>query len=500
MPYYLSFVLLFAALPAQANDTIWNFERIKNPLLASEGRGRIKPINDTAVQTGTPRQYKLAPLHGGKTRVLKLSAFTSTEGFKVRHKAKPNGVLRKDKLVSNYTFVMDVYWPERDWSVYRALLQTDVENTDEADIFVRLGKAGGLGTRDNYGGPIHRKQWHRVAWVVRAAEGRGGVGMIHKFVDGHFVGGQNTHGKDKRWALRKEFLLFTDKKGYTGEGYVSSIRFSPRAWTIAEVEELRGVHARGTGYVGPKPKPAKNTPRHAGIIAHRGASCCAPENTIAAIERAFLDGADHVEVDVQRSVDGEAFLLHDSRLNRTTNGRGNASHVSLRGLRKLDAGSWFGREFKGVHVPSLVEALLAAKGKGRLMLDIKDKRLGPAIAQALIEAGVGPEAVWFWQNDNAESAKHFTSAVPGAEVAWGSVPKDLSLVTFQKFKKMGVVGFDVDHKDITPAFVAAAHRHKMFVSAYTVKNRDDLTRLLQMGVDFIETDYPAQMRAWMPRQ
>src|SRR5437773_8679711 len=79
------------------------------------------------------------------------------------------------------------------------------------------------------------------------------------------------------------------------------------------------------------------------VIAHRGASGLAPENTLAAFSLAIAVGADGVEMDVQMSADGQPVVIHDSRVNRTTNGRGSVTRLTLDHLQRLDGGSWFER-------------------------------------------------------------------------------------------------------------------------------------------------------------
>jgi glycerophosphoryl diester phosphodiesterase len=90
-------------------------------------------------------------------------------------------------------------------------------------------------------------------------------------------------------------------------------------------------------------------------IGHRGAAGYAPENTLASIEKAISFGLDFVEVDVQRTNDGHLVILHDERVDRTTNGTGLVSEMPLRSLRKLDAGA-------GQGIPTLGEVLQTASG------------------------------------------------------------------------------------------------------------------------------------------
>src|ERR1700684_1491195 len=93
------------------------------------------------------------------------------------------------------------------------------------------------------------------------------------------------------------------------------------------------------------------------IIAHRGASGHAPENALAAFERAVQLGAGFIETDLHLTRDARFVAIHDSTLERTTNGRGNVHDYTLAELRQLDAGMWFDREFMGQRIPTLEEVL-----------------------------------------------------------------------------------------------------------------------------------------------
>jgi glycerophosphoryl diester phosphodiesterase/outer membrane protein assembly factor BamB len=109
------------------------------------------------------------------------------------------------------------------------------------------------------------------------------------------------------------------------------------------------------------------------IIAHRGASSERPECTLSAIRRAIEVGATAVEVDVRTSQDGKLFILHDTTLDRTTNGKGPAANLTLAELQKLDAGSWFDVKYKSERIPSLIESARACRGKIDLLLDLKEQ-------------------------------------------------------------------------------------------------------------------------------
>lgn len=110
-----------------------------------------------------------------------------------------------------------------------------------------------------------------------------------------------------------------------------------------------------------------------GIIAvgHRATAKFAPENTIAAIQRAIKEGVDLLELDIRQSKDGVFVIIHDATVNRTTNGRGRVDQMTLAQLQALDAGSWFADTFKDERIPTLKDALNAMKGRAKPDIDFK---------------------------------------------------------------------------------------------------------------------------------
>ncbi|HBY09528.1 MAG TPA: glycerophosphodiester phosphodiesterase, partial [Chloroflexi bacterium] len=105
-----------------------------------------------------------------------------------------------------------------------------------------------------------------------------------------------------------------------------------------------------------------NLPRPA-IFAHRGASAYAPENTLAAFKLAVDQGADAIELDAKLCADGQIIVIHDQTVERTSNGAGKVADLPLSALQELDAGSWFGLEFKGEPIPTLDEVFEAVGQK-----------------------------------------------------------------------------------------------------------------------------------------
>jgi glycerophosphoryl diester phosphodiesterase len=225
------------------------------------------------------------------------------------------------------------------------------------------------------------------------------------------------------------------------------------------------------------------------VIAHRGNSEAQPENTLPAMLSAFALGADLVEVDVRLSRDGVPVLFHDATLDRTTNGRGDLSSLTLAQLKALDAGAWKGPQFAGVRIPTLAEALRAARGKGTLLLDVPVGNIGSQIAATLREVGAGRTdyVAGTW---DPEQRADFVKHLPGAILLHSyDVPDTWTDSFFLSEKAAGVQVFEIPNS--TPAFIAAARAHGMPVWAYTINDEPAMRQLIAAGALGIETDRPA---------
>src|SRR5690242_19713635 len=110
-------------------------------------------------------------------------------------------------------------------------------------------------------------------------------------------------------------------------------------------------------------------PKRTQVYAHRGAKTVAPENTIPAFQEAIAQGADGIELDVQRSKDGILVVMHNFTVDETTNGKGRVADLTAAELGKLDAGSHFNAKFSNTGVPTLEEVLGVTAGKIKLNIE-----------------------------------------------------------------------------------------------------------------------------------
>ncbi len=130
------------------------------------------------------------------------------------------------------------------------------------------------------------------------------------------------------------------------------------------------------------------------VIAHRGANKFAPENTIPAYLKAIEMRLDYMEVDARLTKDGKLVSVHDSSVDRITNGKGLVRELTSEEARDLDAGSWFSSEFAGVKVPFVEEIFEVAKGNIGIYLDLKDAPM-EMIVDLIVKYGLEKDTVMY---------------------------------------------------------------------------------------------------------
>jgi glycerophosphoryl diester phosphodiesterase len=258
-------------------------------------------------------------------------------------------------------------------------------------------------------------------------------------------------------------------------------------------------------FSGPKPR----------IIGHRGAAGEAPENTLPSFLRALADGAGFVELDVRGTADGEAVIMHDETVDRTTDGCGAVDQVSLADLKQLDAGYRFTKDagatypYRGqrIEIPTLAE-FFSFLPEARAIVEIKQST--PSIVERVIEAvrqaGKERDVLLATEEDRimteirAELGKNDVPMATGfcyGEVAgfvtWlerGSAetyrPPGQAMQLPREFQGRTLVSAETVH---------AAHTIGVEMFVWTINGLDEMACLLSLGVDGIITDYPGRLRA-----
>ncbi|MGJ5896371.1 glycerophosphodiester phosphodiesterase [Streptomyces niveiscabiei] len=253
------------------------------------------------------------------------------------------------------------------------------------------------------------------------------------------------------------------------------------------------------------------------VVAHRGASAQAPENTLAAVDKAAEMEVAWVENDVQRTKDGELVVIHDDTLRRTTNAAKifpdrapwKVKDFTAAEIAQLDAGSWFGPAFAGERVPTLkqfVERLDTHRQK--LLLEIKNPQLYPGIEQQIIKV-LGNEG-WLdpWHLNNrlivqsfdAASLRTVHSLKPAVRTGFLGTPAVADLPSYARFADL----INPSHTTVTSEYVSAVHalrgphhrRLQMYV--WTVDDAVNARKVAGFGVDGIITNKPDVVRDALP--
>jgi glycerophosphoryl diester phosphodiesterase len=225
------------------------------------------------------------------------------------------------------------------------------------------------------------------------------------------------------------------------------------------------------------------------VVAHRGFSAVAPENTLVALRMAVAAGATACEFDVRRTADGAIVLMHDKSVDRTTDGTGEVAKLSLAGIRDLDAGSWKSPHFAGERVPTLREALLCLKGlKAHAVVEIKDRGIGATVAREIADAGMAASAtvISFDVRDLAEARGALRDVQTGLLESKARSPSELVSAT----RACGARIVDLDHRTLSPEFVRELKASGFAIWTWTVNESAMMRALASWGVTAITTDNP----------
>ncbi|MBZ5752897.1 glycerophosphodiester phosphodiesterase [Metabacillus rhizolycopersici] len=231
-------------------------------------------------------------------------------------------------------------------------------------------------------------------------------------------------------------------------------------------------------------------------VAHRGASAYAPENTISAFDKAVEMKADYIEIDVQRSKDGKLVIIHDTTVNRTTDGTGKVGELTFDQLRSLDAGSWKGEQFAGEQIPTFDEVLERYHGKIGILVELKAPELYPGIEESVAEKlrerhlDKPQNEKIIIQSFNHESMKKMNDLVP--KVPIGVLTSSRAHTTEQALQEFSSYAdyFNPNYGIVTEELVNQVHSLGMKIGSWTVRSQEAADFLLDIKVDAIITDYP----------
>jgi glycerophosphoryl diester phosphodiesterase len=235
------------------------------------------------------------------------------------------------------------------------------------------------------------------------------------------------------------------------------------------------------------------------IVGHRGASACAPENTLSSFREALRQGAHIIELDVQLSADGHVVVFHDDRLDRTTNTQGPLTERTLVELKTLDAGGWFDPRFAGEPIPTLDEVLAWAKDRIPLFVELKySTHPNPTLHVAVVERIVAHRMTEQTMviSFHHQALRRVKERIPG--IATGALYRTQMTDPVEMARRIDANAIMPPWPLITSDVVALCHDAGLSVNAWGPDA--DYPALIAMGVDCVNTDHPAQVRRGLSKE
>jgi glycerophosphoryl diester phosphodiesterase len=234
------------------------------------------------------------------------------------------------------------------------------------------------------------------------------------------------------------------------------------------------------------------------VIAHRGFSAVAPENTLAAMMRASELGVDACEMDVYRCKSGEIVVIHDGDVKRTTDGEGKITEMTLDEIQKLDAGSWKGQQYAGEGVPTLRAVLKHLKAANcRAVVEIKME----GISQDVLDV-VKAEGMWDMTAIIAFSSnvvKDVRSLASEMQCAWlygeeqDCTPAEMARWIADQARACDTDIVDLAYTILSEEVIAELHKRGLTVWTWTVNDPERMADLIRWGVDGITTNCPDEL-------
>jgi glycerophosphoryl diester phosphodiesterase len=247
------------------------------------------------------------------------------------------------------------------------------------------------------------------------------------------------------------------------------------------------------------------------IIAHKGASGLAPENTMAAFEKALELGVDQIELDVRHTLDEEIIVFHDQRLDRLamdTLGNkvtGDVHDYTLEEIKQFDVGTWFDSKFSDQRIPTLKEALDFIDGRCKVLIEIKhmDHPHYHDFAEKLVEVVMGEKNGEDWiilqsyEPKYLDEVHDLDSLIQTKALIIGEDSAPLIAFYIETRMHMGrakesnrMKAINPEWTTLSPRRVFQMHAKGFEVHAYPVNTKDDMVKMLNAGVDGIITDFP----------
>jgi glycerophosphoryl diester phosphodiesterase len=282
-------------------------------------------------------------------------------------------------------------------------------------------------------------------------------------------------------------LINTSDNGFFDQRLLPEQTSRRRQIPLAHLAGLALIISLATGVAIRLTMDRLNVPDNTMVIAHRGASADAPENTLAALELAINDGADWVEIDVQETRQGGVVVIHDSDLKKIGGSGLKVFEASLAELQSVDIGSWMDSSFSDQRVPTLQQVLALCKDRINIVIELKyygeERQLEERVADIVDAAGMQDQIVVM--SLSYPGIQKMKSIRPGWMVGL------LSSVAIGDITRLNADFFAVNATFAKRSFIRRAHNRNRKVLVWTVNDPVSMSAMMSKGVDGIITDKPA---------
>jgi glycerophosphoryl diester phosphodiesterase len=231
------------------------------------------------------------------------------------------------------------------------------------------------------------------------------------------------------------------------------------------------------------------------VIAHRGASSYAPENTLAAFDLALHLGCRHIELDVDFTSDGHIVVMHDDTVDRTTNGTGPVGSHTLAELRALDAGAWFGPLFIGERIPTFAEVLERYHGRVHMHTELKGRT--ECLAQRTVDLIRQYDMVDHVTVTSFQYLRLAETRTYAPELPAGWLVSEVSDATIVQARKLGLTQICPRADSLTPALVRRLHAEGFVVRAWGVADEALMRQVVEAGADGMTVNFPDTLMAYV---
>ncbi|MGW4034148.1 glycerophosphodiester phosphodiesterase [Streptomyces sp. NPDC004838] len=300
-----------------------------------------------------------------------------------------------------------------------------------------------------------------------------------------------VHGSKARWFFDGREAMRTTRVVRSEQGVEALV---VNGATVS-FDDLSVTELPEQGFIRPEGSPMT-------VIAHRGGSSAAPENTLVSDEVGRRGGAEYIENDVQPSKDGVPYVMHDTTVDRTTDGAGPIRDLTSAQLNGLDAGSWFAPAYTGTKVPTLAAQLddLRTRG-GDMLLEIKGSHTRDQVAtivKTVRDSGMTERV--FVQSFEVDHLRYARELAP--ELPLGLLRSGLDEDPVALAKELRLASYNPSDGALAkrPGVVADLHAAGVAVMVWTVDSADRWKALESMGVDAVITNRPAELSGWNAAQ